>query len=83
MIIVVSQAADFGRRVRKRVTRLPWTPLWFGKEKPDKVCEQRRRVAQELLDTANGQLHLNAAKTKLLFANEIEHAAATGTLRTN
>ena len=83
MITVVSQAADFDRRVRKKVTRLPWTLLWLGKEKPDKVCEQRRRVAQELLDTPNGQLHLNAAKTNILFGNEIEHAAATGTLRTN
>ena len=83
MLTVASQAADFDNRVRKRVSSLPWTLLWFGKERPDIVCEERRRVAQELRDTDNGKLHIHAANTKIMLGHEIEHAAATGTLRTN
>lgn len=80
--LILVHASNFSRRIFEVIQEFPYKILLLLKSKPTTVCETRKAIASEILDTATGQLHIVGQKMKDLYSKDLEHARKTGHLST-
>ena len=77
---VLGLLADYDRRVMHRINSSPYDLLWFAHAPPNQRCEQRMRVAKQVIGSDDSFLHATACKVKSLFPLAVKQAADTGTI---
>ena len=74
----LSYAADFDRRVIKVLQTFPYQLLMMAKKKGHEPCDDRKLMAQRLLDASEESLHITALKVRVLFIKELTDTKITG-----
>ena len=78
LLITVQHHADFQHRVFQPTHSFPLVILWIARRMPDTVCEDRRRVCRQILDTDDHMLHIIALKLKRFSNGALTYASNTG-----
>ena len=76
--MLLHNACGLERRVVKPLQGFPFKLLWFAFKPMGERCRRRRSLAQELLDTDNSKLEINARKIKSRFLLQLRDTAKDG-----
>ena len=80
MQLVLTHASQYHRRVVSVLNQFPFVLLKMTKSARDKVCEERKAIANRLMSTDESKLETSTLKFRRLFSSDCLHAASTGLL---
>ena len=76
--ITLNNFCSFFRRIVSKTTSFPLKLVCLAHNLAGTVCEQRRSVAQNLLDTPNSELDITSRKVKLGYLDVLEDIVKNG-----